>query len=46
VIDGRSVIVTPDTEIEGDPDLGDRVRVGASREANGELVAERIERDD
>jgi hypothetical protein len=46
VIDGRSVIVTPDTEIEGDPEVGDRVQVRASRGAGGELVAEQIERDD
>jgi hypothetical protein len=46
VIDGQSVIVTPETEIDGGLEVGDEVRVRAVRQADGSLVAERIDRDD
>jgi hypothetical protein len=46
LIGGQTVIVTPETEIDGDPEVGDSVRVRAVRLANGDLVAERIERGD
>ncbi len=43
LIDGQAVIVTSQTEIDGDPGVGDRVRVRATWAADGRLVAERIE---
>jgi len=46
VIAGQTVIVTPQSEIDGDPAVGDSVRVRALRQADGSLVAERIERRD
>jgi len=46
VVDGQAVIVTGQTEIQGGPEVGERVRVRAIRAADGNLVAERIEAHD
>ncbi len=46
IIDGRTVQVTSDTEIRGNPQIGDRVKVRAERRPDGVLIAERIERED
>ncbi|WP_376792960.1 DUF5666 domain-containing protein [Thermoflexus sp.] len=46
IIDGRAVQVTAQTEIRGDPRIGDRVEVQARRQPDGTLIAERIERED
>ncbi len=46
IIEGRAVRVTGDTEVRGDPKIGDRVEVRARRQPDGTLVAERIERED
>lgn len=45
-IEGRAVQVTGETEIRGDPRIGDRVEVRARRQPDGILIAERIERED
>lgn len=42
-IDGRSVIVLPDTEIEDDIQVGDLVKVEAYENSEGSLVAHEIE---
>ncbi len=44
MIAGQSVIVTRDTEIRGDPRVGDMVRVRALKFPDGRLVAVRIEK--
>lgn len=46
IIDGRAVQVTGDTEIRGDPRVGDRVEVRARRQSDGTLIAVRIKRED
>ncbi|GBD08503.1 hypothetical protein HRbin22_00743 [Candidatus Thermoflexus japonica] len=46
IIDGRAVQVTGDTEIRGDPRVGDRVEVRARRQPDGTLIAVRIKRED
>lgn len=46
IIDGRAVQVTANTEIRGNPRVGDRVKVRAQRQPDGTLIAERIERED
>lgn len=46
VIDGRAVEVTAETEIQGNPQVGDRVEVKARRRADGVWVALKIERED
>jgi hypothetical protein len=45
-IDGRTVMVDSDTRYEGDPGLGDDVRVRAIEYSDGTLLAEKIEVDD
>jgi hypothetical protein len=43
-IGGQSVRVTAQTEINGNPHVGDTVKVNARRAANGDLTAVRIQR--
>lgn len=46
VIDGRAVEVTAETEIRGNPQVGDRVEVKARRRADGVWIALQIKRED
>ncbi len=46
VIGGRAVQVTGETEIRGDPQIGDWVEVRARRQPDGTLVAVRIRREE
>ena len=46
IVDGRAVQVTAETEIRGDPRIGDRVEVKARRLPDGTLIAKRIQRED
>jgi type VI secretion system secreted protein VgrG len=43
-VSGQAVIVTADTEIKENPQVGDEVRVKAYRQPDGSLIAERIEK--
>jgi hypothetical protein len=44
-VDGQAVIVTAETEIRDNPQIGDRVEVRALRQPDGTLIATRIEKD-
>jgi len=46
IVDGRAVQVTAETEIRGNPRIGDRVEVKARRLPDGTLIAKRIQRED
>lgn len=46
VVAGQTVTVDGDTDIEGDPEVGDTVDVRAIQLPDGTLYAERIERED
>ncbi len=46
VIDGTPVLVDGDTEIDGDPEVGDEVKVEAERRSDGQLLATKIEKKD
>ncbi len=45
-IDGQPVLLTPTTEVKDDIAIGDFVKVHASLDADGNLVARQIERED
>jgi hypothetical protein len=44
VIDGEEVMIVAETDIRGDPEVGDTVKVVAFRQSDGTLRAESIER--
>ncbi len=46
VIDGTPVLIDGSTEIEGDPEVGDEVKVEAERQSDGQLLAMKIEKKD
>lgn len=46
MISGRAVVITAETEIRNNPQVGDRVEVKAWRLNDGTLVARRIEKED
>ncbi len=46
VIGGRQVLVDSDTEIKGDPDVGDLVKVKGVTLPDGRIQADKIERED
>lgn len=46
IVDGRALLVDGETEIKGDPEVGDTVKVVAFRQADGSWWAEKIERED
>jgi hypothetical protein len=43
-VGGQAVIVTGETEIRDNPQVGDQVRVKAERQPDGSLIAQRIEK--
>jgi hypothetical protein len=46
IVDGRALQVNGETEIRGDPNVGDTVKVVALRQSDGSWWAEKIELED